>query len=81
MRRDRGTAGVSFVRSDIATCWGDTPPCAAARELSGEVFRDVADRRTLRVEIGRRGYFAKLHFGVGWAEILKNLLTLRRQGG
>jgi len=45
--------------------------------LSGVVFRDVQARRTLRFELLGKSYFAKLHSGVGWREILKNLLTLR----
>ncbi|HEU4709601.1 MAG TPA: lipopolysaccharide core heptose(I) kinase RfaP [Methylophilaceae bacterium] len=45
--------------------------------LQGEVFRDVPGRRTLRFEADGRSYFAKLHYGVGWREIFKNLLSLR----
>lgn len=43
----------------------------------GEVFRDVPGRKTIRVDLGGRSYFIKQHFGVGWKEIFKNLLTLR----
>lgn len=46
--------------------------------LEGEVFRDLAGRRTLRFTVDGRGFFAKLHFGVGWREIVKNLCTLRK---
>jgi len=42
--------------------------------LQGEVFRELSGRRTLRFILGGRGYFVKLHFGVGWREIFKNLL-------
>ncbi|MCZ6657777.1 MAG: lipopolysaccharide core heptose(I) kinase RfaP [Gammaproteobacteria bacterium] len=45
--------------------------------LEGDVYREVARRRTLRVVVDGRSYFAKLHFGVGWAEIVKNWLTLK----
>ena len=45
--------------------------------LQGEVFRDVPGRKTLRVVLGGKPYFVKQHFGVGWREILKNLLSLR----
>lgn len=35
-------------------------------------------RRTLRIEVAGQGYlFVKIHRGVGWKEILKNLLSLR----
>lgn len=44
--------------------------------VRGEVHRQTAARRTLRL-VGDDGcaYFAKLHDGVGWREILKNLLV------
>jgi heptose I phosphotransferase len=45
--------------------------------LEGEVFRAVARRKTVRVQIENKNYFAKLHWGVGWREIFKNLLQLR----
>ena len=45
--------------------------------LQGEIYRQVERRRTLRFFKDNRGYFAKLHFGVGWAEIMKNLLQGR----
>lgn len=45
--------------------------------LDGEVYREVASRRTFRFEHGGKAYFAKVHFGVGWKEIIKNYLQLR----
>lgn len=45
--------------------------------LDGEVFREVKSRRTFRFEHGGKAYFAKVHYGVGWREIFKNLLQLR----
>ncbi len=42
-------------------------------ELEGELFRSFANRRTLKVEIAGRFYFVKIHLGVGWPEIIKNL--------
>lgn len=46
-------------------------------EMRGEVFRDVPGRRTIRFQLGSKSYFIKQHYGVGWKEIFKNLLTLR----
>lgn len=37
----------------------------------------MPDRTTLRFERGGKGYFLKFHRGVGWGEILKNLLFFR----
>jgi heptose I phosphotransferase len=46
-------------------------------QLEGEVFRELAGRRTLRFMADGNSFFAKLHFGVGWKEIFKNLLRFR----
>jgi heptose I phosphotransferase len=47
----------------------------AAMALHGEIFRDMPGRKTMRVLLGGRAYFIKQHFGVGWLEILKNLVS------
>lgn len=46
--------------------------------LDGEVFKRIQNRRTFRIERGGRGFFVKCHRGVGWREILKNLVVLKR---
>lgn len=46
-------------------------------QLNGKVFRSVKGRKTLQIEMDGRRYFIKQHFGVGWAEIFKNLFTLK----
>ena len=48
-----------------------------ASKLTGEIFREVETRRTLRFQVGSKNYFVKVHYGVGWREIFKNLLQLR----
>jgi heptose I phosphotransferase len=68
---------VLFLREDLAAAWRGDDPFERVAQLDGEVFRDVATRRTLRFEAAGRSYFVKLHFGVGWREIVKNLLMLR----
>ena len=45
--------------------------------ISGEVFKDKPGRRTIRFARGGKRYFIKIHRGVGWKEILKNLTQLR----
>jgi heptose I phosphotransferase len=45
--------------------------------LQGEVFRDVPGRKTLRFSRNQDFYFVKLHFGIGWGEIFKNLLSFK----
>ena len=45
--------------------------------LEGEEYRRVKTRRTFRFELSDQRYFAKLHYGVGWMEILKNLIQFK----
>ena len=47
-------------------------------QLQGDVFRNVAGRKTIRVKLASRSLFIKQHFGVGWGEIFKNLLSFKR---
>jgi heptose I phosphotransferase len=48
-----------------------------AEALRGDIFRDKEGRRTLRFELAGNSYFLKLHRGIGWGEITKNLAQLR----
>lgn len=65
-----------YLRDDLAASWRDDPfRCAQAQQ--GEIFRNKEGRRTLRFSSGERGYFLKLHQGIGWGEVFKNLLQAR----
>lgn len=44
---------------------------------SGTVFRNLDGRKTIRFEEQGESYFIKMHTGVGWKEILKNLIQLK----
>lgn len=46
--------------------------------LHGEVFRSVKDRETHKVMLDGESVFIKKHYGVGWSEIVKSLLSLKR---
>jgi heptose I phosphotransferase len=47
--------------------------------IDGEtVKQEVASRRTYRFERDGHAFYMKAHFGVGWREIFKNLLQLKR---
>ena len=71
------------LRDDVAAALdgGEAMRDATAFEqlwaLPGKTYRRTAARRTLRVVVGRSAYFAKLHDGVGWREIFKNLLSFK----
>lgn len=76
-----------FLRDDFAGDLG--PPAASPRallawasELAGraapeDTYRNKEGRKTLRFTLAGKSYFLKLHSGVGWGEIVKNLLQLR----
>jgi len=57
--------------------WAARDAFAEVEQLDGQVFRELEGRRTLRTEIDGRGYFVKIHRGIGWREIFKNLFSLR----
>ena len=71
-----------FLRADIASAveggdaltWAESVSDTAPPEA---VFRNKEGRRTLRFDFQNRSYFLKLHSGVGWVEIIKNLVALR----
>lgn len=66
-----------YLDDELAATWGDSDVFRSVEALEGEVYREVRGRRTLRFKLRGRNYFLKLHTGVGWREILKNLLSLR----
>jgi heptose I phosphotransferase len=65
------------LRPPFDRLWAHQDPFIAVEALKGQVFRELDGRRTLRTEIDGRAYFVKIHRGIGWGEIFKNLLSLR----
>ena len=57
--------------------WQGKDAFAEVERLDGQVYRELEGRRTLRTEVSGRGYFVKIHRGIGWGEIVKNLLTAK----
>ena len=66
-----------WLQPPFAGLWAGQDAFVAVDALDGEVFRQRDGRRTFRCEIGGRGYFVKIHHGIGWGEIVKNLLVGR----
>lgn len=58
--------------------WRGADPFEGAEALRGEVLRAVKARTTLRVRLNGHVYFAKIHRGIGWGEILKDLAQFKR---
>ena len=57
--------------------WAGVDPFVAVEALQGQVYRELEGRRTLRTEVDGRGYFVKIHRGIGWGEIFKNLFSAK----
>lgn len=66
-----------MLEEPFQSLWQGRDAFAEVEKLEGEVFRELDGRRTLRTEVAGRGYFVKIHRGIGWGEILKNLASLR----
>ena len=61
----------------FASLWQGKDAFIAVEQLQGQVYRELEARRTLRTEVAGKGYFVKIHRGIGWREILKNLFSAR----
>ena len=64
-----------YLSNELGEAWDD--PFAEVQALRGEVYRSKEGRTTLRFEHRHKGYFLKIHRGVGWGEIVKNVVQLR----
>lgn len=67
-----------FLSSPFDALWQGKDAFAEVAAFSGEEFRRVKSRRTFRIEIGGEGFFIKHHLGVGWREIIKDLLQFKK---
>ncbi len=47
------------------------------QQIEGKIYKAKDNRKVLRFELDGRALFLKLHRGVGWREIFKNLLQLK----
>ncbi|MBR2643397.1 MAG: lipopolysaccharide core heptose(I) kinase RfaP, partial [Lentisphaeria bacterium] len=58
-----------YLNGIFSAAWDQKDVFKEAFALSGESFREVKSRRTIRFEFQGKGYFAKLHRGIGWKEV------------
>ena len=70
-------ANECHLAAPFAELWAGQDPFVAVEALQGKVFRELEGRRTLRADVAGRGYFVKIHRGIGWGEVFKNLFSLR----
>jgi len=68
-------ANIEDPGADALLRWGQA---VAARARAEDIFRQLEGRTTLRLRAGGRSFFLKLHTGIGWREIARNLLRGRR---
>ncbi len=65
------------LKSPFDIKWQDNDPFVEVEHLSGEIYRAVKQRKTLRFRFDDATYFIKIHRGTTVKEILKNLLSFR----
>ncbi|MFK7863488.1 MAG: lipopolysaccharide core heptose(I) kinase RfaP [Pseudohongiellaceae bacterium] len=68
---------MTFLAEPFRTHWLSKKPLQELCKLEGEIYREVKSRKTFRFEFKGKFYFAKLHFGIGWQEIFKDIFQLR----
>ena len=66
-----------FLTEEVKGLFSSGDPFSIAENIEGEVFRKTANRITKEFVFEDNRYFIKLHYGVGWKEVLKNILKLR----
>lgn len=66
-----------ILRDELIGCWKEKPVFDLVQQIDGKVARELPDRQTRRFELNGHVYYRKWHSGVGWLEIVKNLICLR----
>lgn len=59
--------------------WQGKDPFEEVERLQGQVYRELEGRRTLRTEVAGRGYFVKIHRGIGWERLPRTCSRPRRR--
>ena len=67
-----------YLNEVFENAWRNQNLFDTVEALEGTVYRALEARRTIRFDLAGKHYFAKIHAGVGWREILKNCLQLRK---
>ncbi|ENU1228379.1 MULTISPECIES: lipopolysaccharide core heptose(I) kinase RfaP [Providencia] len=64
-------------KSPFDQLWEGKNPFYEVNRITGEVYRQVKNRRTLQFYVGNESFFIKQHYGITISEILKNILSFR----
>lgn len=65
------------LKEPFKTVWANKDPFAEVLKLNGEIYREVATRRTLNFKFQGESFYIKVHRGTTVKEILKNYFSLR----
>lgn len=65
------------LKEPFKTAWANKDPFEEVLKLNGEIYREVATRRTLNFKFEGESFYIKVHKGTTVKEILKNYLSLR----
>ena len=66
-----------YLRKELQMAFNGESAFDQIMSVGGEEVRKAPGRRTVRFNLKDRSYYLKTHTGVGWQEILKNLLYFR----
>jgi len=66
-----------YLNEEFADNFQGEDPFDALWSMQGRIYRQVKARKTFQFNLDGKSYFAKLHSGVGWLEIFKNLFSFR----
>ncbi|MCY4329757.1 MAG: lipopolysaccharide core heptose(I) kinase RfaP [Endozoicomonadaceae bacterium] len=67
-----------YLTEPFIQLWKDKNPFRVIEHIDGEIFRALEARKTVRFYLLGKGYFLKIHYGVGWLAIFGDLLRLRK---
>lgn len=63
-----------YLREDFRQALQGQDPFVFVESVQGDIFREFANRKTVRFTLGEKSYFVKIHRGIGLIETLKSLL-------
>lgn len=77
IRQQENLMSEVVLRDVFQDAWCHKNVFEEVQQITGHVVRNKEGRKTLRFEFQGSAYYLKLHQGVGWGEILKNLSQLK----
>lgn len=66
-----------YIRKDLQNAFNSGLAFDQIMAIGGKIVRKAPGRRTVKFNLNDKSYYLKTHTGVGWQEILKNLVYFR----